>query len=182
MVLSQIILLSDYYFGFTVPGKVLHQVTIQTKAVVRRINDYSRVLCFSDHILCIVRHRRVLHDEPASGRNAVFHVHEHLPTDFFRRAIGGSCSRRGDERAEWRVPGAGDVGAFPPLLRILRQLRCDPGLSTMDHVPQLHQIRFRGNRFDHLRLWPGETKVFPGRLNTAHPRTLIVAGIGCECC
>lgn len=105
----------------------------------------------------IVRQRHIFPDESTGGHNTVLHVLGHLSTDIFRRAISGSRSRRGDERAERRVFGAGDVGAFPSFLRVLRQLRCDPGLSTVDHVPQLHQIRLRGYRFDHLRLWSRET-------------------------
>jgi len=126
------------------------------------INNYF-LLCFSDYILYIIRHRCVLPNESASGSNAIFHVLGHLFIDIFCCAISGSRGRCGDERTERRVPRAGDVGAFPPLLRILRQLRRNSGLSTMDYVPQLHQIRFRGNRFDHLWLRPRETKVFSGR-------------------
>lgn len=123
----------------------------------RRANAWLSFVCFFffsflDYILRIVRQYRVLPDEPAGGHDAIQPVRGDLSVDLVRRAIGGPRGRCGDERAERRVPGACDVSTVPALLRILRQLRRDSDLPAVDHVSQLHQIRLRGNRFNHLRL------------------------------
>jgi len=119
---------------------------------------------FSDYILCNVRQYRVLPNKSAVGHDTIQHVLRHMPTDFLRCAISGSRSWRRDERSERCVLGTGNVSPVPSILRIFRQFRCDPDLPTMDHISQLHQIRFRGNRFDHLQLQSGEIKVFPSRI------------------
>jgi len=119
---------------------------------------------FLGYILHHVRHYRVLPNKPASGHDTIQYVLGHLSADFFRCAVSGSRSRRCDECSERRIFGAGNVSPIPFILRIFRQFRRDSDLSTMDHVSQLHQIRFRGNRFDHLQLQSGEIEMFSGKI------------------
>lgn len=73
-------------------------------------------------ILLCISHHRVLSNQSTDGPYEVCFVLGHLSTDLLRRAISGPRRRRRDERAERRVPSAGDVSAVPPLLRVLRQL------------------------------------------------------------
>lgn len=180
MVLLEVILLCNNYFGHSVPGKIVKSkqkkskrssdTKLQTRVILcvlpkQAISHVFFFFLFPVDILLNVSLHRVLPHQSTGRSSAIQHVLGHLSVDLVRRAVSGSRRRCCDERAERRVPGAGDVGTVPSFLRVLRQLRRDSGLPKMDHLSQLHQIRLRRNRTDYLRLRSGKAEVFSGKID-----------------
>lgn len=119
----------------------------------------NEIFSFPGCILCAVRDDSILHDEPTGRGFPVLDVPGNLSPDILRGSVGGSGRGSSHERPKWRIFGPSHVRAFPPVLRILRQLRRHTGLPQMDHLPQLHPVRLRGHGAGHLLLRPTEAQV-----------------------
>lgn len=141
-----------------IPFQVSH---ITRKLKPRKIN-IRLIFPFplGDFLLRVRGHCVLLHGT-TDGVVPVLHVPVVLPAHLLRGAkCGSGCGSR-NERPEWCLLGPCHVRALPPVLRILRQLRCDTRVPALDHIPVLHPLRIRGHRFGHLWLWPGEAEVLP---------------------
>lgn len=119
----------------------------------------------SGDFLCHLRINRILLYLTALGTVPFLHVLISLPSNFVRGPVCWPGRRRCNERTKRCLPGACNVGTIPTLLWVLCFVRCNSSLFTLDHIPFIYSLRFRGHSFGHLWLWTWETKVLPNVLS-----------------
>lgn len=157
--------LKSYYLAISVADLPFQVRAFKINFILYVAISFILSIFISGHFLCHLRIYSILLYVTAMGAFPFHYVLIGLPFDFFRGSICWPGRWRCYECSKRCFPRTCYVGTIPALLWILRILRRDSSLLTLDHVSIIHPLRFRGYRTGHLWLRPWETEMLPNILS-----------------